>query len=129
MTIVQEFWICKPYFELDGANRFASAKSGAMKPSAPDTSVEAIAYRLRLLRRAMGWSQVAASTATGINTTTWNNYERGVGPIPYRSALKVCQASGASLDWIYRGIPAMMPVKLMADIDRLAEEGASLSDL
>jgi transcriptional regulator with XRE-family HTH domain len=48
----------------------------------------------------------------GIETQAWNNYERGLRRISIDQAIKVCQATGVSLDWVYRGLAAWLPVEL-----------------
>jgi transcriptional regulator with XRE-family HTH domain len=70
----------------------------------PETSKDAIAERLVLLRIAVGGdSQVAFCAKTGISTNAWNNLERGRNRISLDTALELARSTGVSLDWIYRG--------------------------
>lgn len=79
------------------------------------TDREAIRRRLILTRMAVsGDSQIEFCRRTGIRPNTWNNYEAGLNRISHDEALKVCVATGVSLDWIYRGIEALLP-SLIAD--------------
>lgn len=87
-------------------------------------SVPAIAERLTQLREAMGWSQTIMADRLGVALTTWNNYETAVSPIPWRTALKLCAVTGASLDWIYRDQRGLMPVALMEKIDAQADQSS-----
>jgi transcriptional regulator with XRE-family HTH domain len=69
----------------------------------PETQLQAISRRLRELREAMGYSQATMARIAGIGPTTWNNYETAIRRISLDEAMKVCSATGATLDWIYRG--------------------------
>lgn len=69
----------------------------------PETPLQGISRRLRELREALGHTQATMAQIAGINRTTWNNYETGLRRISLDEALKVCSATGATLDWIYRG--------------------------
>jgi transcriptional regulator with XRE-family HTH domain len=75
-----------------------------------------ISDRLKQLRESTKLDQVAFCRVVGIEPQAWNNYERGFRRISLDQALKICQATGASLDWIYRGIGK--PVKLPASVRR-----------
>lgn len=86
-------------------------------------SVLAIAARLKLLREALDWSQTVMAQRIGVQLSTWNNYELAVSPIPWRTALKLCTVTGASLDWIYRNERGLMPVNLMEKIEELGATG------
>lgn len=79
--------------------------------------ISAIAERLRLLREALEWSQTRAAKVAGVSLTTWNNYERGVSPIQWHVAMNFCNATGAKMDWIYRGERGAMPLDLMERIE------------
>lgn len=97
-------------------------RAGTRGPRLGDEmGVPAIAARLVLLRRAMGWSQTEMARQLGIQLTTWNNYELAVSPIPWQTALKVCAVTGASLDWIYQNQRGLMPVKLIGDIEKVSQ--------
>lgn len=84
----------------------------AVRPAPSPESMEAIAQRLRATREAFRMTQAAFSRLVGIEPQAWNNYERGAKRIAIDQALKVCRATGVSLDWIYRGMAAQLPVNL-----------------
>lgn len=75
-------------------------------------SVTAIADRLKRTRQAQRLEQAAWCRLVGIEPQAWNNYERGIRRISLDQAIKVCRATGVSLDWIYRGIASGLPVNL-----------------
>lgn len=91
----------------------------ARRPVHP-TSTQAVADRLALTRRAAGYdNQAPWCRRVGITTAAWNNYERSLRRINIDDAIKVCAATGVTLDWIYRGISAGLPHVLATDIQRL----------
>jgi transcriptional regulator with XRE-family HTH domain len=90
----------------------------AKRPSAP-TAVEMIAERLRLTRAASGLNQAAWCRLVGINPQAWNNYEQARNRISLDQALRICSATGVTLDWIYRGIAAGLPISMASEIQRL----------
>lgn len=70
----------------------------------PTGSNEDIAERLIRTREAMGLNQAQWCRLTGIAPQAWNNYESGLNRISIDQAIKVCQATGVTTDWIYRGL-------------------------
>jgi transcriptional regulator with XRE-family HTH domain len=82
-------------------------------------SVEAIAERLKATREAMGFNQAQWCRLVGIETAAWNNYEIGLRRISIDQAIKVCQATGVTTDWIYRGLmSAGLPVNVQTALQR-----------
>lgn len=77
-----------------------------------DTSLEAIAHRLKLLRIALEVSQVQVCRATNISPTAWSNYECGLRRISLDNALAVKKQFGVGLDFIYWGDPAGLEQQL-----------------
>jgi transcriptional regulator with XRE-family HTH domain len=73
---------------------------------------KAIAERLKLTREAVGLNQAAFARLTGIEPQAINNYENGLRGISVAQATKICIATGVSLDWIFRGIAAGLPINL-----------------
>jgi transcriptional regulator with XRE-family HTH domain len=73
------------------------------------TTVGEVAERLRLTRQALRLKQVAICRMTGISPASWNNAETGDARLGVDSATALCQATGVTLDWIYRGIRAGLP--------------------
>lgn len=85
---------------------------------ADDTEVQG---RLRLLRLAMGHSQVvmAGLLGSGMTAQKWNNYERGRDRIPVDMAIRLCTVTGANLDYIYRGIMGSLPSDLIQKLQEV----------
>jgi hypothetical protein len=60
--------------------------------------------------------------------TRWNGYEKGTTPIQIPEAIRLAEEHGVSLDWLYRGIKAMLPVHLaekIAEIEAKEQAGES----
>jgi len=57
-------------------------------------------------------SQSTFAAWMGIQTTTWNNYEKGINRISLDIARQVCAKTGATLDWIYEGNERFLPLHL-----------------
>lgn len=90
----------------------AKARSGNVK----DT--DELADRLRRTREAYDLNQASWCRLTGIESQAWNNYESGLRRISIDQAIKVCAATGVSLDWIYRGISAGLPMNIATALQR-----------
>src|SRR5262249_5411756 len=85
---------------------------------------KAIAERLVLVREAVGLNQASFARLVGIEPQAINNYERGLRRISVDQALKICAATGASLDYIYRGLASSsLPVNMLTAIqERLRQQ-------
>lgn len=80
-----------------------------------------MAARLRLTREALKLSQADLCRITGISPQAWNNAETGDAIIGVASALRLCQATGVTLDWVYRGVRTNLPSIIAREI--IAREG------
>lgn len=89
------------------------------------TDMSEIAERLRITREASGLKQAAWCRLTGVSAPAWNNYEAGNRRISIDEALKVCAAVGVTLDWIYRGQAAGLPMNYATEIQRLRNSPAA----
>jgi transcriptional regulator with XRE-family HTH domain len=74
--------------------------------------IKAVAERIKLTREALGLKQAAFARLVGIEPQALNNYESGLRRISVDQAIKICAATGVSLDWIYRGLASGLPVNL-----------------
>ena len=90
-----------------------------MPPPSPDSTTT----RLRLLRKVHGYETGAAFAAfLGISVQRWNNVEIG-HPLGKDLAFTlVKKIPGLSLDWLFYGNPAALPVELAK---RLGEFGGA----
>jgi transcriptional regulator with XRE-family HTH domain len=84
-------------------------------------AVPEIARRLRMLRMAVAESITDLSIQTGITRSAWSNYENGSSRIGVDAAMKLCDRYHVSLDWIYRGLDAMIPHGLAKRLQEVAK--------
>jgi DNA-binding XRE family transcriptional regulator len=85
--------------------------------------VDAIAERLKLTREALGLKQAAFARLVGLEPQAVNNYETGLRRISVDQAIKICAATGVSLDWIYRGLASGLPVNLATALQQRQRSG------
>lgn len=91
--------------------------------------VEDIAERLRRLRLAYGFPQARAwCQFVGMAEPSWNAFERGNRRITIDEALKICAKTGASLDWIYRGLEGTLPLHVAQKLAAVPHEDLELTD-
>lgn len=87
--------------------------------TASDTQAD-IGQRIRQLRLALGFMQARAFCAfVGITEQALNNYEHGRRRIGIDEALKIAGKTGASLDWIYRGMDHTLPMHLLQRLEKV----------
>lgn len=83
------------------------------------TETEKLAERLTKTREAFGMHQAQWARLVGIEPQAWSNYEQGIRRISIDQALKVCQATGVNLDWIYRGLMSTsLPMEIQLKLQR-----------
>lgn len=75
-----------------------------------------IGDRLRLVREALGMSQVDFAARAGIAANTYNQIERGVRLPSVESSIALCEAHDLTLDWIFRGDVSGLKVRLADSI-------------
>ena len=73
---------------------------------------EAVATRLRATREAFGLGQNEFARRAGIASNTYNQYEQAKNLIRLDFANQICDTYGVTLDWIYRGDPSGLPVRI-----------------
>lgn len=77
-----------------------------------------IGQRLKRLRLALGYTNAKAFCGLiGVGDTAWNNWEKGRREIPIDAALRVCAKTGASLDYIYRGMDWTLPPQVRGKVE------------
>jgi transcriptional regulator with XRE-family HTH domain len=77
-----------------------------------------IAERLRLVRTALGWTQVFLCQTTGINPNAWNNYERR-GQRPSTDEVLKLTRIGVTPDYVLLGLTGNMRVDIADKIQRM----------
>lgn len=76
-------------------------------------SPSAIGERLRFLRQAKGVKHgVTMAKMVGVSQSRYSNWENGIGVPPVEFAIKICQLTGANLDYIYLGNASSLPMHL-----------------
>jgi DNA-binding XRE family transcriptional regulator len=88
-------------------------------------SLLAIADRLRALRVSTGLKQVEFCRLVGLSTAQWNNYERARERIAVDPALQVCERTGATMDYIYRGTVSSLPLNLALALQKIGDRPAA----
>lgn len=78
----------------------------------PEESRFAIAQRIKWTREALGLIPAAFARRVGISPQALNNYEIKAQRPAIDEALKICAATGVTLDWIYRGDKRNLPGEL-----------------
>jgi transcriptional regulator with XRE-family HTH domain len=92
-------------------NQLVCADKTTMKKK--DSASIEIGKRLAAVRRAKGVEpQKDMAAMIGAAQNQYSNWENGTGPIPVPFAIRFCDATGATLDYIYRDIRAGLPVSL-----------------
>ena len=84
-----------------------------------ETSLVAIAERLRLTRTALGMSQAAFCKSVDIAANTYNQYEKAVQTPRLDMAIRMCRRHRLTLDWIYMGDGSSLPSSLHEKIKEL----------
>lgn len=77
-----------------------------------ERSINAIAERLIATREALGYDQSEYADIAKIARNTYNQYERAKGRPQLDEALKLCETFNLTLDWIYRGDPSGLPMRI-----------------
>lgn len=77
---------------------------------APTSKV--LAKRLVMTREALGVTAAQICRAIDCKPNRWSQYETGERPITLAISIRFCEAYGLTLDWIYRGDPSGLPVRL-----------------
>ena len=79
----------------------------------------AIGERLRLTREAMGLSQAKFALRAGVSPIAYDQYERGKMQPAIDQAIKIRDAHGLTLDWIYLGDGSGLKAGLSDAIEKL----------
>jgi DNA-binding XRE family transcriptional regulator len=84
----------------------------------PDDSPHAVGRRVTRLWRALEYPTSAAfAHHLGVSPSRLNNVERGT-PLSIDLAKTICRrVPGMSLDWLYHGNPAALPLQLAKTLD------------
>jgi transcriptional regulator with XRE-family HTH domain len=84
-----------------------------MTPNANRRSLEAIAWRLRATREALGFKkQKDFAEQAGISPNTYNQWEKAKVYPDLQYMIRIRDQYGISLDWIYLGDPSGLPYQI-----------------
>ncbi len=75
--------------------------------------------RLALLRAALGITQKTMCDATGIDTSSWNRFERGQRPIMPDDLAAIYEAYGVDANFILFGREDGLPARILRSMRRL----------
>lgn len=81
-----------------------------------------VGRRLTLLRDVFEMSQTAFGKISGLSQSRYSQYETGDRLLPVTVAIAFSNKFGVSLDWLYTGEPAGMPLDLWRKIQKRADE-------
>lgn len=81
-----------------------------------------VGRRLTLARKAMQLDQQDFGARGGMSQPQYNQFKKGKRLLTLRSAMKLCDEYNLTLDWLYRGDPSGLPVRLWNQIRAIAEE-------
>lgn len=98
------------------------------RPDYSGSDVPSIARRIKLTREALGLSQAEICRRTGISPPAWNNYEKALGRPDLDPAFAIVRATGVTLDWLYFGDEAHLPLSVAEGIRRIEDETAAKPD-
>lgn len=78
----------------------------------------AVGTRMKKIRMAKGIkNQTVMAALMGVQPNRYNNWEKGVALITAPDAIVFCAKTGATLDYIYRGETAALPLNLATALE------------
>lgn len=80
-----------------------------------------VGERLRLVREVVGMQQGEFAARAGLAANHYNQIETGKKMPSVEAAIALCDAYRISMDWIFRGEPSDMSVKLWDGIRALRD--------
>jgi transcriptional regulator with XRE-family HTH domain len=86
-------------------------------------SAKTIGARLAETREILGEKGLKPADickAIGIGANAWSQFETGKRRITLRVAHRLCETYGLTLDWIYRGDPSGLPLRVATKLRRAA---------
>lgn len=100
-----------------GWNLAAKRRSLSVMGYLPEpNSKEEVAGRLRLTREALELEQAKLCRLMEVPANRWNNAETGDNYPSVPDMTRFCQVTGATTDWVLRGIRHTLPASLLEAI-------------
>lgn len=117
----------KPYDNQVGAMSVTPRES-LPEPVLTEMSPDRIAWRLRLLREALGMSKAEISDDLGIERTYWSRFEKGKRPVSFHVGALLVARYGVTLDFLILGRWDKLPLDLATALRRAETAIKSSSD-
>lgn len=76
------------------------------------TDMAEIGRRIEATRKALGKTPSEFARLTGLSPQNIHQFEIGMKRPSVDSALKICAATGVTLDWVYRGLATGLPTTI-----------------
>ena len=86
------------------------------KLAPPQSQLDQIAARLRAVRMALGMSAAEICRTANIRPNTWSQWENARQRPQIDEAARLCNVTGVTLDYIYRGERGGLPANLNSRI-------------
>jgi len=81
-----------------------------------------VARRLTLSRIALGMSPGDFAAGAGLTQSNYSQYENLWRSLSIRAAMKLCARYNLTLDWLFRGDPSGLPIRLNDAINSATAE-------
>jgi len=92
-----------------------------MPKKPPGPLQTAVSARLTVVQEELGKSDAAMGTMLGCGRTTWGNWVHQENMPEENAVIRLCDKTGLTMEWLYRGITTTMPVHLLVRLElRLA---------
>lgn len=89
--------------------------------------IAATAERLRRARMAINPNQTEFARGAGLQQNRYNQYETGARPLTLDAAVRLCNAYGLTLDYLFRGDTTFVPHGLIESLRRQGPDKKSQS--
>lgn len=84
-----------------------------------------VGRRLALARKALKLQQDEIATALGASQPQYSQYETGRRLLTLPPALRLCERYNLTLDWLYRGDPSGLPIRMLEAIKKARGEAVT----
>jgi len=90
-----------------------------------NTKPEAIGKRIVRLRKALEWpTAIAFASFVDVSPQQLSNYEKGRARPDIDAGFRICQKTGVTLDWLYRGDVSGLSISLLQLLESPTPPGA-----
>ena len=101
----------------------------AKKNLPPASTKSEVCKRLVYLRMARGMKAKEMAGSVGLTPTQWANYESHERMPNVQDMIRLANATGVTLDWIYRGLAASLPHHLALKISEVADDASNREEM